>query len=45
MNQRHRYSVVGERALKTVKMLIAIGLDGGGRKAIQVGECPSTEVP
>lgn len=25
-------------------MLIAIGLDGGGRKAIQVGEYPSTAV-
>lgn len=33
-----------ETALKTVKMLIAIGLDGGGRKAIQVGEYPSIEV-
>lgn len=36
--------MVGENVLKVVKMLIAVGVDGGGSIAIQVGECPSTEL-
>lgn len=36
--------MIGENALKLVKMLMIIGLDSGGRKAIKVGECPSMEI-